>query len=36
MKYILDVKISAEKGILEAFEYYESKQQGLDIQFLND
>jgi hypothetical protein len=36
MKYILDIKISAEIGILEAFKYYESEQEGLGVQFLND
>jgi len=35
MKYILDIKTSAEDGILEAFDYYESKQKGLGIRFLD-
>lgn len=34
MKYVLDIKISAEKGVLKAFDYYESKQQGLGERFL--
>ena len=35
MKYILDVKTSAEKGVLEAFDYYEDKQKGLGDRFLD-
>lgn len=35
MKYILDIKISAEKGIIEAYDYYESKQLGLGVRFMD-
>ena len=35
MKYILDVKTSAENGVLEAFDYYEDKQEGLGARFLD-
>ncbi len=35
MKYITDVKQTAEIGILEAYDYYETKQIGLGEQFLD-
>lgn len=35
MKYHLDIKVSAEIGVLEAFDYYESKQKGLGARFLD-
>ena len=35
MKYILDIQLSAEDGALEAFRYYESKQEGLGGRFLD-
>ncbi len=35
MKYSLDVKSSAEIGVLKAFDYYEDKQKGLGDRFLD-
>jgi hypothetical protein len=35
MKYILDVKISAKAGVLDAFDYYEGIQEGLGKRFLD-
>ena len=35
MKYLLDIKTSAEKGVLNAFDYYEGKQKGLSDRFLD-
>lgn len=35
MKYGLDIKTSAKEGVLEAFSYYESKQEGLGVRFLD-
>ncbi len=35
MKYTIDVKITAKSGVLEAFDYYEGKQKGLGIRFLD-
>jgi hypothetical protein len=35
MKYIIDIKTTAKTGVLEAFDYYEEKQEGLGIRFLD-
>ncbi len=35
MKYILDIKISAKEGVLEAFDHYESIRQGLGDRFID-
>jgi toxin ParE1/3/4 len=35
MKYILDVKVSAKVGVLEAFDYYESLRTGLGDRFID-
>lgn len=35
MKYVLDIKISAKAGVLDAFDYYESVQEGLGTRFLD-
>ncbi len=35
MSYVLDIKISAESGVVNAFEYYESVENGLGIRFLD-
>jgi toxin ParE1/3/4 len=36
VKYVLDIKTSAKKGVFEAFDYYESKRKGLGLRFLDD
>ena len=35
MKYVLDIKISAKVGVLDAFDYYERIQRGLGERFLD-
>lgn len=35
MKFSLDIKISAKEAVLEAFDYYEGKQEGLGVRFLD-
>lgn len=35
MKYHIDIKVSAELCVIEAFDYYESKQKGLGARFLD-
>ena len=35
MKYILDIKTSAKEGVFEAFDYYEDRQEGLGVRFLD-
>lgn len=35
MKYVLDIKVSAKEGILDAFEHYETIQAGLGFRFLD-
>lgn len=35
MNYVLDVKVSAEIGVLEAVEYYEKIEKGLGTRFLD-
>lgn len=35
MKYILDIKISAKAGVLDAFEYYEEIKEGVGKRFLD-
>ena len=35
MKYVLDIKVSAKAGVLDAFNYYEGIQKGLGERFLD-